>query len=144
MKTLRSLYCVFIVQSIFAQGSLVTIDPTIQKFIGDVSKLDRSKYFLIHTPANTPLLQNFYNEYNVEWSGRGFYGPGIEAKKLKGEVGIYPKTKNKKTNKVKSVRRYVATEHPRNLYKEGLDIDALSDWAVEYFKTLMIMKSSMV
>ena len=136
MKTFRSLFCVFLVQSIVAQGSLVTIDPTIQKFIGDVSKLDRSKYFLIHTPANTPLLQNFYNEYNVEWSGRGFYGPGIEAKKLKGEVGIYPKTKNKKTNKAKSVRRYVATEHPRNLYKEGLDIDALSDWAVEYFKNI--------
>ena len=88
-----------LVQSIFAQGSLVTIDPTIQKFIGDVSKLDRSKYFLIHTPANTPLLQNFYNEYNVEWSGRGFYGPGIEAKKLKGKLEYIQRQKIKKPTK---------------------------------------------
>ena len=122
--------------SAFSQDNLVTVDVSIQRFIGDISELDRSKYFLIHTPANTPLLQDFYEEYNVEWSGRGFYGPGIEAKKQKGEVGIYPKTKIKKSEKVKSVRRYVSTEHPRNLYKEGIDIDALSDWAVEYFKNV--------
>ena len=76
------------------------MDVSIQRFIGDISELDRSKYFLIHTPANTLLLQDFYEEYNVEWSGRGFYGPGIEEKKQKGEVGIYPKTKIKKTEKV--------------------------------------------
>ena len=67
-----------------AQVNLVTIHPEIQKFIGDVSELDRAKYFSIHSPANSPLLQSFYEEYNVERSGRGFYGPGIEAKKING------------------------------------------------------------
>jgi hypothetical protein len=134
---LKYLFLVIICfQSAFSQENLVTVDVSIQRFIGDVTELDRSKYFLIHTPANTPLLQDFYEEYNVEWSGRGFYGPGVEAKKQKGEVGIYPKTKIKKSEKVKSVRRYVSTEHPRNLYKEGIDIDALSDWAAEYFKNV--------
>ena len=80
-------------QSAFSQENLVTVDVSIQRFIGDVSELDRSKYFLIHTPANTPLLQNFYEEYNVEWSGRGFYGPGIEAKKQKGKLVFTRKQK---------------------------------------------------
>ena len=57
MKTFRSLFCVFLVQSIVAQGSLVTIDPTIQKFIGDVSKLDRSKYFLIHPGKHSTVTK---------------------------------------------------------------------------------------
>ena len=107
-----------------------------QKFIGNTSELDRSKYFNIHAPGSSPLLESFYKEYNVEQSGRGFYGPGIEAKKLMGEVGIYPKSNNKKEDKLKPVSRYVGTEHPRNLYKEGMDLDAVSDWAVEYFKNV--------
>ena len=119
-----------------AQVNLVTIHPEIQKFIGDVSELDRTKYFSIHSPANSPLLQSFYKQYNIERSGRGFYGPGIEAKKLNGEVGVYPKNKESKKAKIKTVRPYVATEHPRNVYTEGIDIDAISDWAVQYFRNM--------
>lgn len=119
-----------------AQVNLVTIHPEIQKFIGDVSELDRAKYFSIHSPANSPLLQSFYEEYNVERSGRGFYGPGIEAKKINGAIGVYPKNKETKKAKTKTVRPYVATEHPKNVYKEGIDIDALSAWAVQYFRNM--------
>ena len=122
--------------NLYGQVNVVLVEPSVQKFIGDVSELDRSKYFNIHAPGNTPLLESFYKEYNVEHSGRGFYGPGIEAKKLMGEVGVYPKSNNKKDDKPKLVSRYVATEHPRNLYKEGIDLEAVSDWAVEYFKNV--------
>ena len=119
---------------ITAQVNVVIVEPTVQKFIGEVSELDRSKYFNIHAPGKTPLLESFYKEYNVEQSGRGFYGPGIEAKKLMGEVGVYPKFNGKKSDKPLAVTRYVATEHPRNLYKEGINLEVASNWAVNYFK----------
>ena len=120
--------------SVHAQINVVLVEPTVKKFIGDVSELDRSKYFNIHAPGKTPLLESFYEQYNVEQSGRGFYGPGIDAKKLMGEVGLYPKSNNKKSNKPRLISRYVATEHPRNIYKEGIDIEAAAKWAVNYFK----------
>ena len=120
--------------SLFAQVNVVLVEPTVKKFIGDVSELDRSKYFNIHAPGKTPLLESFYEQYNVEQSGRGFYGPGIGAKKLMGEVGLYPNSNNKKSNKTRPISRYVATEHPRNIYKEGIDIEAAAKWAVSYFK----------
>ena len=122
-----------LVKASYAQVNLVEVFPTVQKFIGDVSELDRSKYFTIHTNANDSELQEFYSEYNVVRSGRGFYGPGADAKKQKGEVGFYPKS-NKKSKKVKEVTRYIGTEHPKNVYKEGVDIEAFSNWAVQYYK----------
>ena len=124
------------VNGLNAQVSVVLVEPSAQKFIGHISELDRTKYFTIHAPGSSPLLESFYKEYNVEQSGRGFYGPGIDAKKLMGEVGVYPKSKNKNDENLKPVNRYVATEHPRNLYKEGIDLEAVSDWAVEYFKNV--------
>ena len=122
--------------NLYGQVNVVLVEPSVQKFIGDVSELDRTKYFNIHAPGSSPLLESFYKDYNVEQSGRGFYGPGIDAKKLMGEVGVYPKSKNKNDENLKPVNRYVATEHPRNLYKEGIDTEAVSDWAVEYFKNV--------
>jgi len=120
--------------SLCAQVNVVLVEPTVKKFIGDVSELDRSKYFNIHAQGKTPLLESFYKQYNVEQSGRGFYGPGIDAKKIMGEVGLYPKSSNKKNSKSRPITRYVATEHPKNIYKEGIDIEAAANWAVSYFK----------
>lgn len=122
--------------NLYTQVNVVLVEPSVQKFIGDVSELNRSKYFNIHAPGNTQLLESFYKEYNVQQSGRGFYGPGIEAKKMMGEVGVYPKFNDKKSDKPKVVTRYVATEHPRNLYKESVNVEAASDWAVNYFKNV--------
>ena len=120
--------------SLCAQVNVVLVEPTVKKFIGDVSELDRSKYFNIHAQGKTLLLESFYKQYNVEQSGRGFYGPGIDAKKIMGEVGLYPKSNNKKNSKSRPITRYVATEHPKNIYKEGIDIEASANWAVSYFK----------
>jgi len=120
--------------SLCAQVNVVLVEPTVKKFIGDVSELDRSKYFNIHAQGKTPLLESFYKQHNVEQSGRGFYGPGIDAKKIMGEVGLYPKSNNKKNSKSRPITRYVATEHPKNIYKEGIDIEASANWAVSYFK----------
>ena len=111
-----SLFMCFFTCFLSAQ-STVRVDASTQRFIGAVSELDRSKFFVIHSApfASNPIHQSFYEEYNVTPSGRGFYGPGIDAKKQKGQVGVYPKAKVKKGKKIKSVRRFVATDHPRNL-----------------------------
>ena len=133
---LSCLFYFFGIASICAQVTRVVVDPSMQKFVGDISQIDRTKYFNLHTNANTPMLQEFFETYNVNNCGRGFYGPGIDSKKLMGEVGVYPKSKNKPSTKPKKVRRFVATEHPRNVYKEGIDIDGFANWAVSYFKSL--------
>lgn len=132
------LFMCFILYQGYSQRNLVTVDASVQRYIGTVSELDRSKYFVIHSApfANKPIHKSFYEEYNVTPSGRGFYGPGIDAKKIKGEVGVYPIAKEIKGKKIKPVRRFVATEHPKNLYKEGVDIEGLSNWAVQYFKNM--------
>ncbi|MEZ7945920.1 MAG: hypothetical protein QMB73_07670, partial [Flavobacteriaceae bacterium] len=52
--------------SLCAQVNVVLVEPTVKKFIGDVSELDRSKYFNIHAQGKTPLLESFYKQYNVE------------------------------------------------------------------------------
>jgi hypothetical protein len=118
-----------------AQENTVTVNPEVQKFIGDVSELDRGKYFLLHANGNDPQLRKFYEDYNVERTGRGFKGPGKEAKNITGRVGVYPEVTDKKTD-IKLVNGYVTTEHPKDVYKEGVDIEGFSDWTVQYFKGL--------
>jgi len=118
-----------------AQETTVTVNPGVQRFIGDVSELDRAKYFLIHANGISPELQEFYEDYNVGRTGRGFKGPGIEAKTITGSVGMYPDFTPKRARE-KSVNGHVLTEHPKNVYKEGVDVEAFANWAVQYFKML--------
>ena len=77
---LSCLFCFFGIASICAQVTRVVVDPSMQKFVGDISQLDRTKYFNLHTNANTPMLKAFFETYNVNNCGRGFYGPGIDLK----------------------------------------------------------------
>lgn len=120
--------------NVHAQVNTVKISPKVQKFIGEVSELDRTKYFNIHSKGNDTDFQAFYTDYNVSRLGRAFYGPGAEAKKKAGKVGVYPVSKSAKIEKPKPVTPFILTEHPRNVYQEGMDIEAYSSWAVEYFK----------
>ena len=47
------------VNGLNGQVNVVLVEPTVQKFIGEVSELDRSKYFNIHAPGKTPFLNHF-------------------------------------------------------------------------------------
>lgn len=113
--------------------SIVSLNPTIKRFLTDTSALDRSKYFNLHSTGGNDVEPDLYTTYNATPHGRGFWGPAAVAVQQEGQVGVYP-SPSTGTNEVRSVSRYIATEHPRNIYFEGVDKVALSDWVVSYFK----------
>jgi len=113
----------------------VKIFPQVQRYIGNVSDLDRSKYFNIHALPGDPFVMDFCKEYNVGF-GRGFWGPGAEAIKQTGSVGKYPIESSFPRWIADGNNRYVATEQAQNVFKEGVDADGFSKWAVKYFKNM--------
>ena len=52
------LFYFFGIASICAQVTRVVVGPSMQKFVGDISQLDRTKYFNLHTNANAQSLQS--------------------------------------------------------------------------------------
>ncbi|KXX69416.1 hypothetical protein [Flammeovirga sp. SJP92] len=110
----------------------VNINPKVQRFIGNVSELERNKYFNLHGGAKDADIIKFYKNYNA-FPSRGFWGPYSQSKSEGHEVGNYPNSKPGTTD-VKNVSRYVGTEHPKSVFKDGMDVEKAGDWAVEYFK----------
>lgn len=122
-------------QHLHAQTTVVEIQPGIKRSIGGVSLLDRGKYFTMHSRGQDAEHQAFYEEYNVTRSGRGFWTALAVAKQRTGEVGTYPSHANSSSDtSIRPVTEFVATDHPRNVYKEGLDIEAAADWVVAYYR----------
>ena len=110
----------------------IDIFPKVKRMIGENSALDRSKYFNIHSNAND-VEADIYSNYNVSQVGRQFWSPGSAAIQSTGTVGTYPGPLSGNTE-LREVRRYVATDHPYNVYEENLDPIPFADWTVEYFK----------
>ena len=54
-----------VINGLSSQVNVVLVEPSVQKFIGHVSELDRTKYFNIHAPGSSPLLESFYKDYNA-------------------------------------------------------------------------------
>lgn len=122
-------------QPMQAQNTQVQIRPNVKRNIGGVSLLDRGKYFNMHSRGQDAEHQDFYQKYNVTRSGRGFWTPLAVAKQQTGQVGVYPNhASSSPDTSVRAVTEFVATDHPRNAYKEGLDIDAAADWVVAYYR----------
>lgn len=136
----------------FAQNKL-TVNPTIQYYIGDVSELDRSKFFNMHaTWSDGGITDDEYEFYTEELNagfGRGFWGPFSWAKnKAGGEVGVYSENEadiiskgNSQINYTKSQatwwrhsNRQVVTEHPANVARWSIDKEKAADWSAQYFK----------
>ena len=113
--------------------SKVVVKPAVKRYLGDTSALDRGKYFNLHSTGGNDVEYNFFTDYNATNNGRGFWGPAAYAVQQEGQVGVYPSSSSG-TDEVRDISRYVATEHPYNIYKEGVDKVALSDWVVSYFK----------
>jgi len=141
MKTnyLFTIILFFTLSAAAQNTSNVEIDLSCQKFIGDVSSLDRTKYFSIHDIANGTEETAFRNEYNVT-GGRKFWGPFGYAYNESSDnanerqAGVYPPDKVGNDN-VKSVEKgVVSTSHPNNAFVDGMDIEAAANWAVEYNK----------
>jgi len=121
---------------LLAQAVNVIINPTIKKYIGHLSAIDRTKYFNIHDIADDVELKSFYTEYNVS-KGRSFWGPAGFAVQKTGHIGMYPSGKSSSSTSTRKVNRWISTEHARNIYKEGIDPYLLSNWVIEYFKNFV-------
>ncbi|MCJ8163292.1 T9SS type A sorting domain-containing protein [Pontibacter sp. E15-1] len=113
---------------------IVQIDPTTQRFVGDESALDREKYFKIHSGNdNDPDISKFLTDYDVS-VGRSFWSPFSYAKQKAGEVGVYPQPKTG-PGTVREVKKgLVGTDHPQNVIRYNIDVNAAAEWAAEYYK----------
>jgi len=111
----------------------VTIDHQTQRYIGEVSELDRTKFFTLHANSGDARVQDFYKKFNVS-PGRGFWGAFSYAKSKTGTVGKYPAYKNTNNKSVRNVSRFVATEHPNSVLRYNLSKEAGANWAAEYYK----------
>lgn len=119
--------------SVFGQSKAdVTVDYYTQRFLGDVSELDRSKYFNIHSSADDDVdVKKFLDDYGVGL-GRLFWGPYSYAYSKTKEVGRYPSIPSYSGNI--TVKRYIATEHPNTqTIQGGLDVEAAGQWAADYY-----------
>ncbi|WP_143314090.1 Ig-like domain-containing protein [Colwellia sp. UCD-KL20] len=130
----------------YAAEAEVKIDPSVQKYIGDSSVLNRDKFFNLHTsPTSSELttadLQTITEELNAGF-GRSFWSP-LSAS---GEI-LYPSTdfaitqgainiEQQKNNVLYpySDRRMVATDHPKNIMREGNNPVEGARWAADYFE----------
>lgn len=131
----------------------ITVMPAVQRYIGDVSELDRSKYFNMHaTWGDGGITDDEYKYYTEELNagfGRGFWGPFSWAKsKAGGEVGVYPENESEIISKGNAQKnntqaqatwwrhsnRQVVTEHPKNVARWSVDKEKAADWSAQYFK----------
>lgn len=109
----------------------VTIDHSVQRYIGNVSELNRPTYFTIHDSGSDPDAQIFFNDYNT-YPGRQFWGPFSVARNQTGSVGTYPPLQGG-NGLVKDIFTGIQTEHPYNVFVDGIDTKAAADWAADYY-----------
>ena len=126
----------------FELNSKINLYPKTKRSIGGTSKLDRGKFFNLHSTGGDDVEASIYSDYNISINGRAFWGPASFAQWKLGtdEVGTYPEpiTGN---NNLKNVSKFISTEHPVKIYREGIDKDALADWVVEYFNNYVDEKN---
>ncbi|MGY6649817.1 T9SS type A sorting domain-containing protein [Wenyingzhuangia sp. IMCC45574] len=132
-KKTKLLLLIGIVGQLTYSQTKITVDPSCQRFLGEVSALDRTKYFSVHDNGFDAEQTQFRNDYGVT-GGRQFWGAFARAKQLTGKVGVYPGGKWGNDN-VRAVRKgVVGTHHPKDAFVDGMDVVKAADWAVEYYK----------
>lgn len=125
------LFSIWLAFPIIGNAQTVTIDPSVQRYIGNVTELHRPTYFSIHDSGSDPDLQTFFNDYNT-YPGRQFWGPFSTARNQTGSVGTYPPLQGS-NGLLKNVKRGIQTEHPYNTFVDGIDTKAAADWAADYY-----------
>ena len=115
----------------------VSVDLETQRFLGDVSELDRGKYFTHHSgSASDPQIATFRSDYDVA-GGRQFWGALPYAKNQTGEVGVYPNTTPSTDQTVRPATQIVQTGHPRDALRYDTDVQAAADWVTTYYTTVV-------
>ncbi|TSE06472.1 MULTISPECIES: T9SS type A sorting domain-containing protein [Aquimarina] len=135
MKTLNITLWVMAIlslQHVVAQTK-VDVDISTERYLGEISELDRTKYFTIHSNSNDTDHKKLYTDFNVT-PGRGFWGAFSYAKSKTGVVGEYPSYNNSDDTTTRNVTRFIATEHPRNVVRYNLSKEVGAAWAAEYYK----------
>lgn len=116
----------------------VSIDLDTQRYVGDVSTLERDKFFTFHSSGggNDQQIQDFMDEYGVE-TGRQFWGPIGYAKSQTGEVGVYPDVSPSTDQSVRPTNRIVQTSHPRDALTWTTDLQEAAEWVTTYYTTVV-------
>jgi len=126
----RTLFC-----ATASANTCVSIDLATQRYVGDVSELDRGKYFNLHGVNNDGQINAFMEEYDVQ-GGRQFWGPLRYAKNSTGAVGVYPRTRPSSDESVRPVQQLVQTHAPWDAVQFDMDLQAAADWVVTYYTTI--------
>lgn len=110
----------------------VTFAPQIQRYIGDVTEIDRTKYFNLHSTKSDTDLDQFYNDYNVMKS-RGFWGAFSDDGNL--PAGTFPPAEAHKNPGVEReiIKNYIQTEHPKTSFVYNIDAVEAGRWAAQYY-----------
>ncbi len=120
------------------ESTIVSFDPSIKRILGktaQVSTLKRDVYFNMHSAAwSDSVVSAFSSEYDVGF-GRSFWGPFSYAYNKKGEVGVYPTFTADNSTSARTIRRYIATEHPNlGVIEYGkVDPEVAGKWAADYY-----------
>ncbi|AXT60534.1 beta-agarase [Aquimarina sp. AD10] len=141
------LFFSFVSLASFSQEAKVTIDLSMQKFIGAESELKREKYFNIHSSFSSWDLAShadvLFDQLDINF-GRTFGGPS-PFQKSKTQV---PKPSEAKARGINTAKHWknaplfkkyktndlIITDHPANAFQLNMDYEKIAAYNVEYLK----------
>ncbi len=117
----------------------VTVDYRTQRFLGNVSQMERDKFFNMHISykelVSDPDIISFDNDYDIG-AGRQFWGPFSQAYQWNDNTnnGGYPYRKITEKTGLRPVQRYIATEHPNSqILTLDQNTEEMGKWAAAYY-----------
>ncbi len=116
---------------VFAQSVNVSINLEQQRFLGNESNLDRSKYFNLHTGSEEPAFPTFLKDNNFGF-GRRFFDPHSD-KSFVNPIGNYPSTPPTSDGVVRPVSRFISTSNPARSWTVDSDPVTGAISAARYF-----------
>jgi len=131
MKKENFLILFFLGFSIIAWSQTITVDLEQQRFLGDVSSLNRANFFNLHNFDGDETSSAFLEENNVGF-GRRFFGPFAD-RSFVNPRGNFPTTAATSDGVVRPVRRFIATANPGSVWRPGDNTENASNAAVRYF-----------
>ena len=140
--SLLGYYGAFGVSHLYAQETIISVDLTSQKFIGENSALDRSKYFNVHmTYLNWDMSSDweYFQELDV-YGGRSFHGPSAIGKGGKYVLKHGPQRGEDRLNISREnpvfeegqTSDIIVTQHPASLYTTEENPGKIADYTIDY------------
>ncbi len=115
----------------------VSIDMSTQRYVGNISALDRTKYFALHGTPGDSDIDAFMRQYDVT-PGRRFWSPFSHAyHEANNQTDIYPSVAPSGDPSVRPATRIVATDHPYKVMRYRTNLNAAANWAVRYFTAVV-------